>query len=173
MASYHHHLILQGLIRTEVRIEVANKTNPKKKKSKKTKWLEWREWREAKTKGERERYIQWNTKFQKIARRDKNTFFNEQCSIIEENNKRGKTRVLFRKTGNIKGTFHPTMGTIKDKNGRDLVGAEEIKKRWKEYTENCIKKDFNEPDYYNGVVSLPEPDILECEVKCEVKKHCC
>ena len=65
------------------------------------------------------------------------------------------------------------MGTIKDKNDRERAEAEEIKKRWKEYTENCIKKDFNEPDYYNGVVSLPEPDILECEVKCEVKKHCC
>ena len=65
------------------------------------------------------------------------------------------------------------MGTIKIRNGKDVVDAEEIKKRWKECTENCIKKDLNEPDYYNGVVSLPEPDILECEVKCEVKKHCC
>ena len=146
MASYHHHLKPQGLIRTEVRIEVANKTNPKKKKSKKTKWLSEEalqiaeEWREAKTKGERERHSQWNTKFQKIARRDKNAFFNEQCLIIEENNKRGKTRDLFRKTGNIKGGFRPKMGTIKYKNGKDLEDAEEIKKRQKEYMEELYKK---------------------------------
>ena len=76
----------------------------------------------------------------KLAGRDKKAFFNEQCLIIEENNKRGKTSDLFRKTGNIKGIFYPTMGTIKDKNGRDLVGAEEIKKRWKEYTEELYKK---------------------------------
>ena len=104
-----------------------------------------------------------------MARRDKKVFFNEQCSITEENNKRGKTRDLFRKTGNIKGTFHSTMGTIKDKNGRDLVGAEEIKKRWKEYMEELYKKDLNDPDYYNGMVSHPEPDILECEVKCTLR----
>ena len=80
-------------------------------------------------------YIQLNAKFQRMARRDKKVFFNEQCSITEENNKRGKTRDLFRKTGNIKGTFHPKMGTKRDKNGRDVVDAEEIKKRWKEYME--------------------------------------
>ena len=91
--------------------------------------------------------------------------FHEQCSIIEENNKRGKTRDLFRKTGNIKGTFCPKIGPIKDKNGGDLVEAEEIKKRWKDYTEALYNKNLNEPDYYDGVVSHPEPDILECEVK--------
>ena len=80
-------------------------------------------------------YIQLNAKFQRMARRDKKVFFNEQCSITEEKNKRGKTRDLFRKTGNIKGTFHPKMGTKRDKNGRDVVDAEEIKKRWKEYME--------------------------------------
>ena len=79
---------------------------------------------------------------------------------LEEDSRRGKTRDLFRKTGNIKGTFHPKMGTIKDRNGRDLIDAEEIKKRWKEYTE-LSKKDFNVVDYYDGVVSYPEPDILE------------
>ena len=88
-----------------------------------------------KSKGERERYIQLNTEFQRTARRDKKTFFSEQCIKLEENNRRGKTRDLFRKIGNIKGAFHPKMGTIKGKNGRDLVDAEEIKKRWKEYTE--------------------------------------
>ena len=88
-----------------------------------------------KSKGESEKYIQLNVDFQKIARRDKKTFFNEQCLIIDENNKRGKTRDLFRKTGDIKGTFCPKMGTIKDINERDLVDAEEIKKRYKEYTE--------------------------------------
>ena len=123
------------------------------------------EQREAKSKGEREKYLQLNAEFQNLAIRDTKAFFNEQCLIIEENNKRGKTRDLFRKTGNIKGTFHSTMGTIKDKNGRDLVGAEEIKKRWKECTENCIKKDLNEPDYYDGTVSHSELDILECKAK--------
>ena len=88
-----------------------------------------------KSKGERERYIQLSAEFQKTARKYKKDFFNEQRLIIEENNKRGKTRDLVRKTGNIKGGFRPKMGTIKDKNGRDLVDAEEIKKRWKEYME--------------------------------------
>ena len=118
-----------------------------------------------KNKGERERYIQSNAEFQGRARRDKKAFFNEQCLIIEEDNRSGKTRELFRKIENIKGTFHPKMGTIKNKNGRVLVDAEEIKKRSKEYMEELYKKDLNEPDYYDGVVSHPEPDILECKVK--------
>ena len=115
--------------------EAANKTIPKKKKSKKAKWLSEEtlqiaeERREVKSKGERERYIQLNVEFQKIARRNK-VFFNEQCLIIQENNKRGKTGDLFRKTGNIMGVFHPKMVTIRDKKGRDLVEGEEIKKRW-------------------------------------------
>ena len=79
---------------------------------------------------------------------DKKAFFNEQCIKLEENNRRGKTRDLFRKIGDIKGTFHPKKGTIKDRNGRDLVDAKEIKKRWKEYTEELYKKDLNELDYY-------------------------
>ena len=85
--------------------------------------------REAKSKGEREKYIQLNADFQRIARREKKIFFNEQCLKIEENNRRGETRYLFRKIGTIKGTFHPKMDTIKDRNGRDLVDSEEIKKR--------------------------------------------
>ena len=100
-----------------------------------------------------------------MARRDKKVFFKEQCSITEENNKRGKTRDLFRKTGNIKGALFPNMGTIKDKNGRDLIDTKEIKKKWKEYMEKLYKKYLNEPDYYDGVVSHPEPDILEYKVK--------
>ena len=95
-----------------------------------------------KSKGERERYIQLNAEFQRIARRDKKGFFK-----AKENNKRGKTRDLFRKTGNIKATFHPKMGTIKEKNGKDLVDAEEIKQIWKEYMEELYKKDLKEPDY--------------------------
>ena len=101
--------------------------------------------------------------------RNKKAFFSEQCLIIEENNKTGKTRDLFRRIGKLKGAFHPKMGPIKDKNGRDLVDAEKIKKRWKGYTEELYKKDLNEPDYYDRVVSHPEPDILECEVKVKVK----
>ena len=104
-----------------------------------------------KSKGERERYIQLNTEFQGIARRDKKDFFNEQCIKIEENNRREKTRDLFRKIRNIKGIFCPKMSTIKDKNGMDLTEAEDIKKRWQEYreeirkrwkehTKNCTKK---------------------------------
>ena len=88
--------------------------------------------REVKNKGERERYIQLNTEFQRIARRDKKAFLNEQCKEIEENNRMGKTRDLFRKTGDIKGIFHARMGMIKDRNGRDLIEAEDIKKRWQE-----------------------------------------
>ena len=90
-----------------------------------------------KSKGERERYIQLNAVFQRIARRDQD-FFNQQCIKLEENSKRRKTRDLFRKIGNIKGTFHPKIGTVKDRNGRDLIDAKEIKKRWKEYTEELV-----------------------------------
>ena len=92
-------------------------------------------------------------------------FFNEECITLEENNGRGNTRDLFRKIGNIKGTSCPKMGTIKDRKHRDLAEGEEIKKRWKGYMEELNKRDLNEPDYYHGVVSHPEPDILECQVK--------
>ena len=113
---------------------MANKTTPKKKKSKKAEWLSEEalqiveEQREVKSKGRRESYIQLNAEFQRIARREKKAFFNEWF-LIKENNKRGKSRDLFRKTRNIKGIFHSNMGTIKDKNGRDLIDTEEIKKR--------------------------------------------
>ena len=100
------------------------------------------EQREVKSKGERETYIQLNADFQRTAQRDEKAFFNKQCIKLGENKRKGKTRDLFRKTGDIQGTFYPKMGTIKDTNGRDLVDAEEIKKRWKEYTEELYKKDL-------------------------------
>ena len=112
-----------------------------------------------KRKGERERHIQLNAEFQRVSRRDKKDFFNEQCLIIEGNSKRGKTGDLFRSIANIMEAFCPKMGTIKDKNGRDLVDAEEISKRWKEYIEELYKKDLYECDYYDAVVSHPEPDL--------------
>ena len=118
-----------------------------------------------KSKGERERYIQLNADFQRAAQRDKKACFNEQCIKLEENNKRRKTSDVFRKIGDIKGTFCPKMGTIKDINGIDLADAEGIKRRWREYTEELYKKDPNEPDCYDGTVSHPEPDILESKVK--------
>ena len=93
-----------------------------------------------KSKGERERYTQPNAEFQRIARRDKKVFFNEQCVKTEENNRRGNIRACFRKISNIKGTFHPKMGTIKNRNSRDLVEGQETKKRWKEYMEELYEK---------------------------------
>ena len=151
--------------------EAADKIIPKKKKCKKAKWLSEaalqiaEERREAKSKGERERYTQLNAESWRIARRDKKAFFNEQCKEIEENNRRGKTRDLFKKIGNIKGTFNPKMGTIKARNSKDLIEAEEIMKRWQENTEELYKKDSNDLDNHNGVITHLEPDILECEVK--------
>ena len=98
--------------------------------------------RETKGKGERKMYTQLNGEFQRIARRDKKALFNEKCKEIEENNRKGKTRDFFIKIGNIKGTFHPKKGTIKDRNGKDITGAEKIKRRWKEYTEELYKKEL-------------------------------
>ena len=104
-----------------------------------------------------------NAEFQTIARRDK-AFLSDQCKEIEENNRMGKTRDLFKKIRDTKGTFHVKMGTIKDRNGRDLTEAEDIKKRWQEYTE-LYKKDLHNPDNHDGMITHLEPDILECEVK--------
>ena len=106
-----------------------------------------------------------NAEFQRIARRDKKAFLSDQCKEIEENNKIGKTRDLFKKIRDIKGTCHAKMGSIKDKNGRDLTEAEDIKKRWQEYTEELYKKDLHDPDNHKGVITHLEPDILEGEVK--------
>ena len=119
--------------------------------------------REAKSKGKKERYIHLNAELQRIARRDKKAFLSDQCKEIEENNKMGKTRDLFKKIRNTKGTFHAKIGTIKDRNGMDLTEAEDIKKRWQEYTE-LYKKD-HDPDNHDGMITNLEPDILECEVK--------
>ena len=104
--------------------------------------------------------------FQRIARRDKKAFLSDHCKQVEENNRMGKTRDLFKKIRDTKGTFHAKMGSIKDRNGMDLTEAEDIKKRWQEYTEKLYKKDLHDPDNHNGVITDLEPDILECEVKC-------
>ena len=121
--------------------------------------------REAKSKGKKERYKHLNAEFQRIASRDKKAFFSDQCKEIEENNRMGKTRDLLKKIRDTKGTFHTKMGTIKDRNGMDLTEAEDIKKRWQEYTEELYKKDLHDPDNHDGVITDLEPDILECEVK--------
>ena len=121
--------------------------------------------REAKSKGEKERYTHLNAEFQRIERRDKNAFISDQCKEIEENNRMGKTRDHFKKIGDTKGTFHAKMCTIKDRNGMDLTEAEDIKKRWQEYTEELYKKDLHDPDNHDGVITDLDLDILECEVK--------
>ena len=128
--------------------ETGIKTIPKKKKCKKAKWLSEEalqiavKKRESKSKGEKERYSHLNAEFQRIARRDKKTFLNNQSKEIEENNRMGKTRDLFKKIRDTKGIFHAKMGTIKDRNGMDLTEAEDIKKKWQEYTEELYKKIF-------------------------------
>ena len=106
-----------------------------------------------------------NAEFQRIAKSDKKAFLSNKCKEIEENNRMGKHKDLFKKIRGIKGTFHAKMGAIKDRNGRDLTEAEDIKKRWLEYTEELHKKYLYDPDNHNGVFTHPEPDILECEVK--------
>ena len=106
-----------------------------------------------------------NTDFQRIARKDKKPFLSDQCKEIEKNNIMGKTRDLFKKIRDTKGTFHAKMSTIKDRNGRDLTEAEDIKKMWQEYTEELYKKDLHNPDNNDGVITQLEPDILERKVK--------
>ena len=145
------------------------KTIPKEKKCKKAKWLSEEglqidvKRREVKSKGEKERYKNLNAEFQRIGRREKKAFLSDQCKEIEENNKMGKTRDLFKKIRDTKGTFHAKMGSIKDRNGIDLTEAEDIKKRWQEYTEELYKKDLHDPDNHDGVITDLEPDMLECE----------
>ena len=121
--------------------------------------------REAKSKREKERYTHLNTEFQSIARRDKKAFLSDQCKEIDENNRMGKIRDLFKKIRDTKGTFHAKMVSIKVKNGRDQREAEDIKKRWQEYTEELYKKNLHDPDNHDVVITHLEPDILECEVK--------
>ena len=151
--------------------ETGIRTIPRKKKCKKAKWLSEEvlqiavKRKEAKSKGEKERCTHLNAEFQRIARRDKKAFLSDQCKEIEEKNRMGKTRDLFKKIRDTKGTFNAKMGSIKDRNGMDLTEAEDIKKRWQEYTEELYKKDLHDPDNHNGVITHLEPDILECEVK--------
>ena len=150
--------------------EAGIKTISKKKKCKKAKWLSEQalhiaeKRREAKGKEEKEKYSHLNAEFQRIARRDKKGFLSDQCKKIEENNRMGKTRDLFKKIRASKGIFHAKMGTMRDRNGMYLT-EEDIKKRWQEYTEELYKKDLSDPDNHDGVITHIEPDILECEVK--------
>ena len=147
------------------------KTIPKEKKCKKVKWLSEEALqiavrrREPKSIGEKERYKHLDAEFQRIARRDKKAFLSNQCKEIEENNRMGKTRDLFKKIRDTKGTFHAKMDSIKDRNGMDLIETETIKKRWQEYTEEQYRKDLQDPDNHDGVITPLEPDILECEVQ--------
>ena len=167
--------------------EAGIKTIPKKKKCKKAKWLSEEalqvdeKRRRTKGKGEKERYTHLNAEFQRTARRDKKASLSDQCKEIEEDNRMGKTRDLFNKIRDTKGTFHASsvqsfscvqlyatpwtaeMGTIKDRNGMYLTEAEDIKRRCQEYTEVLYKKDLHGPDYHNG--THLEPNILECKVK--------
>ena len=121
--------------------------------------------REVKGKEEKERYTHLNAEFRRIARRGKKAFLSDQCKEIEENNRMGKIRDLFKKIRDTKGTFHAKMGSIKDRNGMDLTEAEDMKKRWQEYTEELYKKDLCDPDNHDSVITHLEPDILESEVK--------
>ena len=145
--------------------------HPRGKEMQKSKWLSEEalqiavKRRQTKSKGEKDRYKHLNAEFQRMARRDKKDFLRDQCKEIEENNRMGKTRYLLKKIRDTKGTFHAKMGLIKDRNGMDLTEAEEIKKRWQEYTEELYKKDLHDPDKHDGVITHLEPDILECEVK--------
>ena len=123
--------------------------------------------REAKSKGEKERYTHLNAEFQRRARGDKKAFLSDQGKEKEENSRMGKTRDLYKKITDTKGTFHAKMGSIKDRNGMKLREAEDIKKRWQECTEELYKKVIHDPDNHDGVITHTqlEPDILECEVK--------
>ena len=158
--------------------ETGIKTIPMEKKCKKAKWLSGEalgiavKRREVKSKGEKEKYTHLNAEFQRIARRDKKAFLSDQCKEIEENNRMGKTKDSFMKIRDTKGTFHAKMGSIKDRNGMDLTEAEDIKKRWQQYTEELYKKDLHGPDNHDGVITHVEPDILECEVKWTLGSHC-
>ena len=143
----------------------------KKKKCKKTKWLSeetlniGEKRREAKSKLEKERYTHLNAEFPRIARGDKKTFLSDQCKEVEENNRLGKSRDLFKKITDTKRTYHEKMVIINCINVMYLTDTEDIKMRWQEYTEDLYKKDLNDPDSHNGLITHLQPDTLECEVK--------
>ena len=151
--------------------ETGIKTIPKKNKHKKAKWLSEEalqiavKRKEVQGKRERERYTHLNVEVQRTARRDKKAFLSHQCNEIAENNTMGKTRDFFKKIRDTEGTFHAKMGSVKDRNGRNLTEAEDIQKRWQEYTGELYQKNLHYPDNHNGVITHLEPDILECEVK--------
>ena len=149
--------------------EAGIKTIPKEKKFEKAKWLSDEDLqtaekrREAEGKGEKERYTHLNAEFQRIAGRDKKAFLSNQCKEIEENNRMGKTRDLFKVIRDTKRTFHAKMSTVKERNCMDLTEAEDIKKRWQEYTKALYKKELHDPDNRDGGITDLETDILECE----------
>ena len=151
--------------------ETGIKTIPKEKNEKKAKWLSEEalqiamKRREVKDIGEKGRYTHLNAEFQRIARRDMKAFFSDQCKELEENIRMGRTKDLLKKIRDTKGKFHAKMGSIKYRNGIDLTEAEDIKKRWKEFTEELYKNLLNDTDNYNGVITNLETDILECKVK--------
>ena len=128
-----------------------------------------REKKGSKGKGEKERYTHLNAEFQRIARRDKKAFLSDQGKEIEENNKMEKTRDLFKKIRDTKGTYHAKMGTIKDRNGMDLIEAEDIKKRWQEYVEELYKKDLHDPDNHDGVIRRARHPGMGSQV--DLRKH--
>ena len=147
--------------------EAGIKTISKKKKCKKAKCPSEEalkiagKRREVKGKGEKERYTHLNAEFHRIARRDKKTFLSDQCKEIEENKRMGKTRDLFKKISDTKGTVHAQMGSINNRNDMDLTEAEDIKKKWQEYIDELYKRELNDPDNHNNVITHIEPDILE------------
>ena len=162
-------------LRTEV-CDIVQETGiksiiPMEKKCKKAKWLSEEalqiavKRREAKSKGEKERYTHLNAEFQRIARREKKAFVSDQCKEIEENNRMGKTRNLYKKIRDTKGTLNAKMSSIKDRNGMDLTEAEDNKERWQEYIEELYQEDHHDPNNHSGVITNLEPDILECEAK--------
>ena len=154
-----------------------SRPSPWKRNAKKAKWLSGEalqiaeKSREVQSKREKEKYTHLSAEFQRIARRVKKALLSDQCKEIrgklsfQGNNRMGKTRDLFKKIRDNKGTFHAKMGSIKGRNGMDLTEAEDIKKRWQEYTEKLYKKDLHDPDNHDGVITHLEPDILEWEVK--------
>ena len=154
----------------------SDQDHPHKKEWKKTKWLSEEALQiaekrtEAKGKGGKERYIQLNAEFQRIMRRDKKAFLSDQCKEIEENNRMGKTSDLVKKVRDTQGTFHVKMGKIKDRNGMDLTEAEDIKKRWQEYTEELSKKDLHDPDNHDGVITHLELDTWKVKSS-DLRKH--
>ena len=147
----------------------SDQDHPQEKETQKGKMVAWggltNSWEKKRRKRQRrkEKIQLFEAEFQRIARREKKAFLNDQCKELEENNRMRRTRDLFKKIRDTKGTFHANIGTIKDRNSRDLTEGEHIKKRWQECTEELYKKDLHDPDNHDGVITHLEPDILECK----------